>query len=277
VHPGEEPVIDGSYSPEKKSGFIIKKISEMNIRTLIIDDEKPARDLIKHYLKQFPEIEICGEYEDGFSGAKAINDLKPDLIFLDIQMPRLTGLELLELLEDPPLIIFSTAYDQYALRAFELNASDYLLKPYSGERFNQAIAKVLAKLGEKQAVKTPVSSVLSAMEENPELLQRIAVKNRHKIDVIPVDEILYIEAADDYVMIHTADKNVLKEKTMKFMETHLDPNQFVRIHRSYIVNVNFISRLELYEKESYAVVLKNGKTLKASLTGYKALKQMLKL
>lgn len=249
----------------------------MNIRTLIIDDEKPARDLIKHYLKQFPEIEICGEYEDGFSGAKAINDLKPDLIFLDIQMPRLTGLELLELLEDPPLIIFSTAFDQYALRAFELNASDYLLKPYSGERFNQAIAKVLAKLGEKQAVKTPVSSVLSAMEENPELLQRIAVKNRHKIDVIPVYEILYIEAADDYVMIHTADKNVLKEKTMKFMETHLDPNQFVRIHRSYIVNVNFISRLELYEKESYAVVLKNGKTLKASLTGYKALKQMLKL
>jgi two-component system, LytTR family, response regulator len=249
----------------------------MEIKTLIIDDEKPARDLIRHFLREYSDIEIIGEFQDGFSGAKAINEMKPDLVFLDIQMPRLTGLELLELLEDPPLIIFSTAYDQYAIQAFELNAVDYLLKPYSEDRFRQAMQKVLSKLGEKQPAKTEISTVLTAMEENPELLQRIAVKNRHKIDVIPVSEIHYIEAADDYVMIHTSDKNVLKEKTMKFMETHLDPKQFIRIHRSYIVNVNFIARLELYEKESYSVILKSGKTLKASITGYKLLKEMLRL
>lgn len=249
----------------------------MKIKTLIIDDEQPARDLIKHYLKQYPEIGICGEFQDGFSGAKAIQEMKPDLVFLDVQMPKLTGFELLELLEDPPLIIFSTAFDQFAIRAFEMSAVDYLLKPYSSDRFGQAIQKVMAKLQEKPTKETNVQAVLSAMEEKPELLQRIAVKNRHKIDVIPVSEIQFVEAADDYVMIHTADKNVLKEKTMKYMETHLDPEQFIRIHRSYIVHVNFIARLELYEKESYVVVLKNGKILKASLTGYKVLKQMLKL
>jgi len=249
----------------------------MKIKTLIIDDEQPARDLIKHYLKQYPEIEISGEFQDGFTGAKAIQEMKPDLVFLDVQMPKLTGFELLELLEDPPMIIFSTAFDQFAIQAFEMCAVDYLLKPYSSDRFGLAIKKVMTKLQEEKTKKISVQSVLSAMEEKPELLQRVAVKNRHKIDVIPVSEIQYLEAADDYVMIHTADKNVLKEKTMKFMETHLDHEQFIRIHRSYIVNVSFIERLELYEKESYAVVLKNGKILKASLTGYKVLKQILKL
>ncbi len=249
----------------------------MKIKTLIIDDEKPARDLIRHYLKLHPEIEICGEFEDGFSGAKAIQEMKPDLVFLDVQMPKLTGFELLELLEDPPMIIFSTAFDEFAIRAFELSAVDYLLKPYASDRFGQAIIKVLAKFEEKSSTAKPVKTVLASIEEKPELLQRIAVKNRHKIDVIPVSDIHYFESADDYVMIHTADKNVLKEKTMKFMETHLDPEQFLRIHRSYIVNVNFIARLELYEKESYAVVLKNGTTLKASLSGYKILKQTLNL
>jgi two-component system, LytTR family, response regulator len=249
----------------------------MKIRTLIIDDEKPARDLISHYLKQYPEFELCGESEDGFSGAKAIQEMKPDLVFLDVQMPKLTGFELLELLEEPPLIIFSTAFDEYAIRAFELSAVDYLLKPYASDRFGQAIKKVMIKFEEKKNTVQEVRTVLSSIEEKPEMLQRIAVKNRHKIDVVPVAEIHYFEAADDYVMIHTSDKSVLKEKTMKFMETHLDPAQFLRIHRSYIVNVNFIARLELYEKESYAVVLKNGKTLKASLSGYKILKQTLNL
>ena len=237
----------------------------MKIKSLIIEDEKPARDLIRHYLKQFPEIEVCGEFQDGFSGAKAIQEIGPDLVFLDVQMPKLTGFELLELLENPPLIIFSTAYDEFAIKAFEMSAVDYLLKPYTSERFGQAITKVLQKFEEKKSSKEPVQTVLSSLEEKPEILQRIAVKNRHKIDVIPVSEILYLEAADDYVMIYTADKNVLKEKTMKYMETHLDPAQFLRIHRSYIVNVNFIARLELYEKESYAVVLKNGKNPESKL------------
>jgi two-component system, LytTR family, response regulator len=249
----------------------------MNIKTLIIDDEQPARELIRHYLKKFPEIEILAEFQDGFAGAKGIQELKPDLVFLDVQMPKLTGFELIELLDEPPLIVFSTAYDEFAIRAFELSAVDYLLKPYTEERFALAIQKVFTKFREKDETRKPVQNVLSVLEEKPDVLTRIAVKNRHKIDVIPVSEILYFEAADDYVMIHTADKNVLKEKTMKYMETHLDPEQFIRIHRSYIVNVNFIARLELYEKESYAVILKNGENLKASISGYKVLKQSLNL
>jgi len=185
---------------------------------IIIDDEQPARDLIRHYLKDYPDIELLGDYSDGFSGLKAIQEQKPDIVFLDIQMPKLTGFELLELLEDPPHIIFSTAYDQYAIKAFEMSAVDYLLKPYSTERFGQAIKKaqqlVLSKTGEK----AKVSGLVAALESNPELLQRIAVKTRHKIEVIPVTGILYIEADDDYVTIHTAADKFLKEKTMKYME-----------------------------------------------------------
>jgi two-component system LytT family response regulator len=244
---------------------------------IIIDDEQPARDLIRHYLKDYPDIELLGDYSDGFSGLKAIQEKKPDIVFLDIQMPKLTGFELLELLEDPPHIIFSTAYDQYAIKAFEMSAVDYLLKPYSTERFGQAIKKaqqlVLSKTGEK----AKVSGLVTALESNPELLQRIAVKTRHKIEVIPVTGIIYIEADDDYVTIHTATDKFLKEKTMKYMESHLDPTQFVRVHRSYIVNVNQIARLELYQKETYNVLLKNGVSIRASSSGYKELKQLLNL
>lgn len=247
------------------------------IRTIIIDDESPARDLIRHYLKTYSEIEILGEFQDGFEGARAIRELKPDLVFLDIQMPKLTGFEMLELVEDPPVIIFSTAYDQYALQAFEIHAADYLLKPYSADRFDAAVRKAIDRVKERSQAPGPVPAILNSLEENPEMLQRIAVKNRHKIDVIPVGEILYIEAEDDYVMIHTGNGKYLKEKTMKFMEAHLDPSRFVRIHRSFIVNADYIQRLEIYEKESYAVLLKNGKSLKASTSGYKLLKERLHL
>jgi two-component system LytT family response regulator len=244
---------------------------------IIIDDEQPARELIKHYLKEFPDINLLGDYPDGFSGLKAIQELKPDIVFLDIQMPKLTGFELLELLEEPPHIIFSTAYDQYAIKAFEMTAIDYLLKPYSAERFGQAIKKVQQLILSKKPGKPKTNHLIEAIETNPEYLQRIAVKTRHKIEVIPVTEISYIEADDDYVTIHTGTEKFLKEKTMKYMESHLDPSQFVRIHRSYIVNVNQISRLELYQKETYNVLLKNGTSIRASSSGYKELKQILNL
>jgi two-component system LytT family response regulator len=244
---------------------------------IIIDDEQPARELIKHYLKEFPDIGLLGEYPDGFSGLKAIQELNPDIVFLDIQMPKLTGFELLELLEDPPHIIFSTAYDQYAIRAFEMTAVDYLLKPYSAERFGQAIKKVRQLILSQKPGKPQASKLIETLETNPEFLQRIAVKTRHKIEVIPVTEILYIEADDDYVTIHTGTEKFLKEKTMKYMESHLDPSQFVRVHRSYIVNVNQIARLELYQKETYNVLLKNGTSIRASSSGYKDLKRLLNL
>ena len=249
----------------------------MTLRTILIDDEQPARDVIKFYLKDFPEIEILGEFADGFSGLKAIQELKPDLVFLVVQMPKLTGLELLDLLDQPPLIIFSTAYDQYAIKAFEMNAIDYLLKPYSKERFIQAVQKAMTLAGNGIRLSAPVESLVKTLEENPEFLQRIAVKSRHKVSVVPIDDIVYLEAEGDYVMIYTRDAKHLKEKTMKYFETHLDPAQFIRIHRSFIVNAQFIDRIEYYDKENYAVLTKTGAKLRASTSGYKILKQALNM
>ncbi len=249
----------------------------MTLRTLLIDDEQPARDVVKHYLKDFPQIEVLGEFADGFSGLKAIQELKPDLVFLDVQMPKLTGLELLDLLEEPPLIIFSTAYDQYAIKAFEMNAVDYLLKPYARERFGQAVSKAIAQAEAGTRGSAPVQNLVKTLEESPEFLQRIAVKSRHKVTVIPIDEIIYLEAEGDYVMLHTKDGRHLKEKTMKYFESHLDPEHFIRIHRSYIVNAKFIDRIEYYDKENYAVLTKTGAKLRASTTGYKLLRQSLNL
>jgi two-component system LytT family response regulator len=248
----------------------------MLIRAIIIDDEEPARDIIRNYLKDQDKIEIIAECSDGFAGVKAINELKPDIVFLDIQMPKLTGFEMLELIEETPLIIFITAYDQYAIRAFEMNATDYLLKPFTKARFEQALQKAIQNIEDKQAT-SPVKKLLSAMEDKPDILQRIAVKSGQRIHVIASDDILYIGAEGDYVMIYTKDSRFLKEKTMKYMESHLDPSHFVRIHRSTILNVNFIARVEIYDKESYSVLLKNNISLKASISGYKMLKQLLKL
>ena len=249
----------------------------MTVKTILIDDEQPARDIVKYYLKDFSEIEVIGEFADGFTGLKAIQELKPDLVFLDVQMPKLTGLELLELLEQPPLIIFSTAYDQYAIKAFEMNAIDYLLKPFSKERFSLAVQKALLLAASGSTLSTPVKELVKALEESPEYLQRIAVKSRHKVSVIPVHDILYLAAEGDYVMIYTKDAHHLKEKTMKYFETHLDAKQFIRIHRSFIVNASFIDRIEYYDKESYSVLLKNNAKLRASTNGYKLLKQILNM
>lgn len=244
---------------------------------LIIDDEPPARQIIRDYLKAYPSLVVAGEFSDGFSGLKGIQEIKPDLIFLDIQMPKLTGFELLDLVDEPPMIIFSTAFDQFAIKAFERNAIDYLLKPYSRDRFAQAVEKAINGLNTGTGEKRQVKGVLDAVDELPELLSRIAVKIRHKVHVIPVQEIRYLEADGDYVTIHTEKDKFLKEKTMKYFETHLDPARYIRIHRSTIINVDFMDKLEYYDKESYAVLMKDGTRLKASTTGYKVLKDALNL
>lgn len=249
----------------------------MNINAFIIDDESPARILIKNYLEDFPEITTSGEYADGFTAVKAVNELKPDMIFLDIQMPKLTGFEMLELLDHHPVIIFTTAYDQYAIKAFEMNATDYLLKPFSKERFNKAVEKGLEKIRTHQADSRQINDLVSLKDEELELIQRVAVRSGNKIHVIPVAEICYIEADGDYVKIHTAEHSFLKEKTMKFFEKHLEGDQFVRIHRSFIVNVNEIARLEQYEKESYIALLKKGAKLKVSKSGYRLVREVLSL
>lgn len=243
------------------------------LRTIIVEDEELARNLMKSFLKENEKIEIIAECENGFEGVKMINELKPDLVFLDIQMPKITGFELLELLDHKPQIIFATAYDQYAIKAFEYNAADYLLKPYSKDRLLEAVAKVSERI-QKEG---PISDVAERIENYPkeDVLDRVVVKDRHKIHIIPVDQIRYIESMDDYVMIYTSEGRHMKQKTMHYFEDTLDPKEFVRIHRSYIVKVAEINEIQQYEKESYIVILHDKTKLKVSKTGYRNLKGVL--
>ncbi len=240
------------------------------IRTVIIEDEAPARDILKNYLKDFPEIEIIGECADGFSGLKTISFSKPDLVFLDIQMPRLTGFELIEVMTEKPAIIFTTAYDQFAIKAFELNAVDYLLKPFPKERLHNAVIKAIEKIGKSPNEDRSASTII---EKLPTPLNRIVVRKGNAINIIPVDQLRYVEAQDDYVMIYHSEGKALKQQTMKHYEENLPDNEFVRIHRSYIVNVQEINRIEPYGKDSHIAILKSGGKLPISRTGYKHLKE----
>ena len=244
------------------------------MKAIIVEDEEPARDLLRKYLEPFTDIEIIGEYIDGFEGAKAINQLKPDLVFLDIQLPRLTGLEVLELLEHAPMLIFTTAYDEYAIKAFEKNAVDYLMKPFSRDRFSQAIERAKIRLKSKPDTEQSIHQLAENLTAET-TLSRIVVKTPKAMIVIPVDDILYLEAQDDYVMIHTSESRHMKKQTMKYFEDRLSPEQFVRVHRSFIANVSHINKLEPYTKDSFIAVLKNGTKINVSNAGYKALKERL--
>jgi len=252
------------------------------LRTIIIEDEAPARDLVKAYIKTNDNIELIAECQDGFSGVKTINELKPDLIFLDIQMPKLTGFELIELLETVPEIIFTTAYDQFAIKAFELSAVDYLMKPFSRERFNEAVDKVLARLQSKG--ETPkdakrknenIEKFANLRKETIENVERLFVKTGTKIDVVSVVDIIKIEAQDDYVEIHTATKKYLKNDTMNYLEKVLPSKTFARVHRSHIINLNHINKIEKYGKESYIVKLNDGSIVNVSKSRIKDLKNQL--
>jgi len=241
---------------------------------LIIDDEPPARAVIRSFLKKHTSITIAGECSNGFEALKKIQEGAPDLLFLDVQMPKVSGLELLEILDNGPVVVFSTAYDQYALKAFEMSAVDYLLKPYSQARFDQAMVKVMEQL--QNGRKTNTSELIKVhSEENTNLLERVVVKTGNKMHVIPVGKIRFIEASEDYVMIHAEKSRHLKAQTMRYYETHLKDTQFVRIHRSYIVNVGFVERLEPYDKDTYVAIMTEGQRLKISRTGYRKLKETL--
>lgn len=246
----------------------------MKIRTLLIDDEELARELVKKFLEAETDVEIIGEAADGFEGIKLINQLKPDLVFLDIQMPKLTGLEMLELLSEPPLMVFSTAYDQYAIDAFEKNAIDYLLKPFSRERLLKTLDKVKEKFLAHQDSSREIRALTGSSVLKDKNQQRIVIKNGSKIEMIPHEEIYYIESYGDYARIHSAQGMFLKQKTMKELEDLLGTD-FLRIHRSFLVNTTCIQKLELYEKNSYLLLLKNGEKLAVSKSGYKLLKDTL--
>jgi two-component system LytT family response regulator len=251
-------------------------VSKMDkIRTVIIDDEAPAREIIKHYLQDLEQIEVIAECSDGFSGLKKIAEMKPDLIFLDIQMPRLTGIELLEVMTERPEVIFTTAYDQYALRAFELNTADYLLKPFPKRRFLDAVSKAVDKIRSGKGNDQEGSQLLAKRPESSPSVNRIIVRKGNAIYLIPVEQIKYLEAQDDYVMIYHSEGKALKQQTMKFYEKSLSVSDFVRIHRSYIVNIENINRIEPYGKENHVAILHTGERLPVSRSGYKHLKEEL--
>ena len=245
------------------------------IRSVIIEDETPAREILKHYLKDFNEIEVIAECADGFAGLKTITELKPELVFLDIQMPRLTGFELIEVMTEKPVIIFTTAYDQFAIKAFELNAIDYLLKPYPKERLKAAIKKAVEKIGKGEKEEKPALGLVEKLPQPSSPLNRIVVRKGNAINLIPVDQVRYVEAQDDYVMIHHSAGKALKQQTMKFYEDNLPVTDFVRIHRSYIVKVSEINRIEPYGKDNHVAILKSGDKLPVSRGGYKHLKEEL--
>ncbi len=242
------------------------------MKCIIIDDEPLARMVIKEYLQSYSEIEVLQECNDGFEGVKAIQQLQPELIFLDIQMPKINGFEMLELIDNPPMVIFTTAFEEYAIKAFETHAIDYLLKPFSKDRFDKAIQKLLLQ---RTTVSTQTLEVLEEAAKTPAQSNRIVVKDGGKIKIIPIIQIHYLEAADDYVKIHTAEGIYLKKKTMQYFEDCLQQQQYIRIHRSYIVNAQLITRIDPYEKDSHIALLSTGAKLPISKAGYLKLKEVL--
>lgn len=245
------------------------------MKVIIIDDEPLARIIVKEYLQKHPQLEIVQECNDGLDGLKAIQQHHPDLIFLDIQMPKINGFEMLELIEQPPSVIFTTAFDEYALKAFETHAVDYLLKPFNQERFNKAIQKWMEQ---KNIVsKKNTQELLETASQSPAQSQRIVVKNGSKIKIIPVQDVFFLEAADDYVKVHTKEGYFLKNKTMNHFEQALDPLHFVRSHRSYIINIQQITRIDPFEKDNHIAILRSGAQVPVSRNGYIKLRSILGL
>jgi two-component system, LytTR family, response regulator len=237
----------------------------MMLRAVIVDDEELARGFLRELLSTHSEIEIVAECANGFEAVKAASDHSPDLLFLDVQMPKLDGFEVLELVDPGPAVIFVTAYDQYAMRAFDAHAVDYLLKPFTAERFERALERAKARLGERTLPPPTVAAEARPPAERPE---RIVVKDGPRVHVIPLDKLDYVEAQDDYVALHSVGKTYLKQQPIASLETSLDPARFIRIHRSAIVNLERIARIEPYGKESRIAILQDGARLPISRSGY---------
>lgn len=246
--------------------------AKKKIGALIVDDEDLARLVIRELLGPHPEIEILHECTNGFEAVKAFAEHKPDLIFLDVQMPKLTGFDVLELIGADVSVIFTTAYDQYAMRAFEVHAVDYLLKPIGRERFEAALDRAKSRLGEKM----PAPQELASAARPPQqFLERLVVKDGTKVTLIPTSKLDYAEAQDDYVALASQGKKHLKQQTIASLEACLNPDLFVRIHRSYIVNLERVVRIEPYGKDSRLAILTDGVRLPVSRAGYARLKVLL--
>ncbi|MEQ9262479.1 MAG: response regulator [Owenweeksia sp.] len=242
------------------------------IKTLLIDDEPLACDLVAEYLQAFPQLEIVGRCHDGFQGMKAIQEHQPDLVFLDVQMPKISGFELLELLEEPPAIIFTTAFDEYALQAFEANAVDYLLKPFSQPRFEKAISKFLEHQPSAQENVRHFAARSPGSQPN-----RIVLKDGGKVRILPVKDVIRLEADGDYVKIYTLDGNFMKKKTLQYFENTLSSEVFARIHRTHLLNISYLERIDPYHKNSHLARLKDGTQVPISRNGYLRLKEALNI
>jgi len=261
--------LDPSAAGEK-TGAVRARTAQ--IGAVIVDDEDLARGLVIEMLKTHADIRVLAECANGFEAVKAVTESKPDLLFLDIQMPKLDGFEVLELVGRDLAVIFTTAYDTYAMRAFDAHAVDYLLKPFTAERFEKALERARQRLGEKTA---DPAELAAAARPPGQFIQRIVVKDGPAVHVIPVEKLDYAEAQDDYVALKSDKKTYLKQQTISSLETMLDPAQFIRIHRSHIVNLDRVAKIEAYSKDSKVAVLRDGTQLPVSRAGYARLKSLL--
>ena len=243
-----------------------------SLRIAIVDDEALARQVLAEYLQKMSGVELIAECANGFEAVKAVSDLSPDLLLLDVQMPKLDGFEVLELVGRDVAVVFVTAYDQYALRAFEVHAVDYLLKPFSAERLSEAIERARSRLGRADVAP---STLVAAARPGRTPTTRVLVRDGSRVHVLPVAKIAYVQAQDDYVSFSCDGKNYLKEQPLSEVEGTLDPSKFVRIHRSYLLNLDFLARVELDDRESRVAILSDGRKLPVSRGGYAKLGEML--
>jgi len=244
----------------------------MSIRAILVDDEDLARQILREYLSQEEDVEIVAECNNGFDAVKAIAEWKPDLAFLDVQMPKLDGFEVLELVDSDLAVVFVTAYDQYAMKAFDAAAVDYLLKPFDASRLRAALKKARRRLGER-APGPRAAELKQAARPPGQWPERIVVKDGARVHIIPVTQLEYAEAQDDYVALHSAGKSYLKQQTISSLEESLDPARFVRVHRSFLINLERVSKIEPYTKDSRLAILSSGAQVPVSRAGYLRLKE----
>lgn len=248
-------------------------VSSLNLKAVIVDDEPLARQIVREYLSHHPDIEVVAECANGFDAVKAVTELQPDLLFLDIQMPKLNGFEVLELIERKPAVVFTTAHDEFAVKAFEVHAVDYLLKPFSQDRFDQAMERLKRTLPSTST--TSLNELVSDVRRAAVPLDRVLIRDGAKVHIVPVATIDYIEAQDDYISIKAEGRSYLKQMTLSALEEQLDASKFIRVHRSYILNIERLSKIEPYAKDSRIAILKDGTRLQMSRAGYRKLREVL--
>lgn len=247
--------------------------SELPLRVIVVDDEELARALLRELLAAHEDVEIVAECGNGFEAVKAVTEKKPDLLLLDVQMPKLDGFDVLELIGADVPVIFTTAFDQYAIKAFQVHAVDYLLKPFGAERLAEALVRARSRILSRETL--PAKALVSEARTSRTPLERILIRDKADVHVIPVAKIDYFEAQDDYVSLKVGDRNLLKEQTLSELEQLLDPNRFVRIHRRYLLNVARLAKIEQSVTDSRVAILQDGTELPISRSGYGKLREIL--